>query len=174
MITFAPAEGPACIRGTRAHDIARHGKMHACLPENSASFSLRMAALCARNGDKGVKPTPGSTTTPQGPGRNRGGSVTFARRRPWTNAFSTEAPCTRLLERRRDSICVEKLPLAAAGLRPVVGADPMISSKHDLSGFGRFASTALSRSPRINRRMTVARSRPRRLAPPSNAGRTRR
>ncbi|MBP1061721.1 AcrR family transcriptional regulator [Bradyrhizobium japonicum] len=55
--------------------------------------------------------------------------MNLARRRPWTNAFSTEALCTRILERHRDSIRVQKPRLAVANLARIIGATLTLSNK---------------------------------------------
>jgi AcrR family transcriptional regulator len=55
--------------------------------------------------------------------------VNLARRRPWTNAFSTEALCTRILERHRASIRVQKPRLAVANLARIIGATLTLSNK---------------------------------------------
>ncbi|WP_035970785.1 hypothetical protein [Bradyrhizobium sp. WSM3983] len=56
--------------------------------------------------------------------------MNLARRRPWTNAFSTEALCTRILERHRASIRVQKPRLAVANLARITGATLALSDKH--------------------------------------------
>lgn len=53
----------------------------------------------------------------------------FARQRPWTNAFSMEALCARILERHRDSVRVQKPRLAVANLARIIGATLMLSNK---------------------------------------------
>jgi AcrR family transcriptional regulator len=58
-----------------------------------------------------------------------GGSVNLARRRPWKNAFSTEALCTRILERHRASIRVQKPRLAVANLARIIDATLTLSNK---------------------------------------------
>ncbi|WP_426422632.1 hypothetical protein [Bradyrhizobium genosp. A] len=55
--------------------------------------------------------------------------MNLARRRPWTNAFSTEAPCTRILERHRASIRVQKPRLAVANLTRIIDATLALSDK---------------------------------------------
>lgn len=47
--------------------------------------------------------------------------MNLARRRPWTNAFSTEALCTRIPECYRASIRVQKPRLAVANLTRISG-----------------------------------------------------
>jgi TetR/AcrR family transcriptional regulator, cholesterol catabolism regulator len=59
-----------------------------------------------------------------------GGDVNFARQRPLANAFSTEALCTRILERHRDSIRVQKSQLAVANLGRIIAATLKLSNKH--------------------------------------------
>lgn len=55
--------------------------------------------------------------------------MNLARRRPWTNAFSTEALCTRILECYRASIRVQKLRLAVADLARIINATLAPSDK---------------------------------------------
>ncbi len=55
--------------------------------------------------------------------------MNLARRRSWKNAFSTEALCTRILERHRASIRVQKPRLAVANLTRIIGATLTLSNK---------------------------------------------
>src|SRR6185312_6542478 len=97
--------------------------------ENHGAPPFRTATLWARNDDKGAKPKPGSITTSKVRADIRGGSVNLARRRPWTNAFSTEALCMRILERHRASIRVQKPRIAVANLTRIIGATLTLSNK---------------------------------------------
>ncbi|MDN5003360.1 hypothetical protein ACFQZO_21215 [Bradyrhizobium sp. GCM10027634] len=87
--------------------------------------------------------------------------MNFARRRPWTNTFSTEALCTRILARHRASTRVPKPRRAVADSRPIIGTPLTLSNKQAFFGTDRFESAASSRNNRINGYATVvARSRP--------------
>jgi AcrR family transcriptional regulator len=55
--------------------------------------------------------------------------VSFARHRPWTDAFSTEARCARILERHRESVRVQKTRLAIANLERIISATLTLSNK---------------------------------------------
>lgn len=55
--------------------------------------------------------------------------MNLARRRPSTDGFSTEALCTRILERHRASIRVLKPRLAVPNLARIIGAPLTLSSK---------------------------------------------
>lgn len=87
--------------------------------------------------------------------------MNLARRRPWTNAFSREALCTRVLESYRASIRVQKPRLAVANLVRVIDATlaPFRQAgfytaaqrqlAEAIDGLSHFASAALSRGNRI-------------------------
>lgn len=55
--------------------------------------------------------------------------MNLARRRPWTNAFSTEALCTRIPECYRASIRVQKPRLAVANLTRIISGTLALSNK---------------------------------------------
>jgi hypothetical protein len=95
--------------------------------------------------------------------------VNLARRRPWTNGFSTGAPCTRILENYRASIRVQKPRLAAANLARIVGATFTLSGKQGFHAttLRSFVSVTLSSANPINGRMSAwVRSRPKQMAHP--------
>ena len=55
--------------------------------------------------------------------------MTFASQRRWSNAFSTEALCARILERHRESVRVQKTRLAVANLARIIDATLKLSNK---------------------------------------------
>lgn len=117
--------------------------------------------------------------------------MNLARRRPWTNAFSTEALCTRIPECYRASIRVQKPRLAVVNLARIIDATLALSDKQGfhatglrqlaeawhvkrgmsidgcIDGVGNFVSTALSSGSRISGYAPARlRSRPKPMAHP--------
>lgn len=68
--------------------------------------------------------------------------MNLARRRLWTNAFPTEALCTRSLERYRAPIGVQRQPLAVASLRRIASAPLRLSNKQGASALRRLGEVA--------------------------------
>jgi len=56
--------------------------------------------------------------------------LNVANRRYWTTEFSTEALCTRILERHRDAIRIQKPHLAVANLARIIEATLKLSNRH--------------------------------------------
>ena len=55
--------------------------------------------------------------------------MNFASHRQWSSAFSTEALCTRILERHRDSVRVQKPHVAVANLVRIIEATLKLSNR---------------------------------------------
>lgn len=62
--------------------------------------------------------------------------MNLARRRPWTNAFSTEALCTRIPDCYRASIRVQKPRLAVANLTRIISGTLALSDKQGFHATG--------------------------------------